>query len=129
MGRFRRNYLWHHPFSTYEKFSGKVTVRTCAYQGLRNNSFWEILGYVLNEWFHKQQTNDYPQSLKSLSSRKVDKLENSVKFEDFCCDINDCTHQRSSNTRNVPNQSLFSSKKSPAIFLLRNLCRFHTKNL
>ena len=43
-----------HPFSTYAKFSGKLTflnpirTRTCAYQGVRNVSFPENFAYVLN---------------------------------------------------------------------------------
>ena len=48
-----------HSFSTYAKFSEKLTfltpwypmLRTCACQGVRNVSFSENFAYVLNEWF------------------------------------------------------------------------------
>ena len=45
-----------HSFSTYEKFSGKLTflplwyAPMCAYQGVRNVNFSENFAYVLNEW-------------------------------------------------------------------------------
>ena len=46
-----------HPFSTYAKFSEKLTfltplirTRMCAYQGVRNVSFSENFVYVLNGW-------------------------------------------------------------------------------
>ena len=49
---FARN----HSFSTYEKFSEKLTflnplirTRTCAYQRVRNVSFSENFAYILNE--------------------------------------------------------------------------------
>ena len=38
-----------HPFSTYAKFSEKLT-RTCEYQGVRNVGFSENIPYVLNGW-------------------------------------------------------------------------------
>ena len=46
---------WYHPFSIYTKFSEKlilplIPTRTLAYQGVRNVSFLENFGYVLNEW-------------------------------------------------------------------------------
>ena len=45
-----------HPLSTYAKFCekltflsiSKLTLRTCAYQGVRNDSFSENFAYVLN---------------------------------------------------------------------------------
>ena len=37
-------------FSTYAKFSEELTLRECAYQGVRNVRFSEKFAYVLNEW-------------------------------------------------------------------------------
>ena len=48
--------LWDHPFSTFPKFSEKLTFLTPwyahvrVYQGLRNASFSESFGNVLNKW-------------------------------------------------------------------------------
>ena len=36
-------------FSTYAKFSEELTLRECAYQGVRNVRFSEKFAYVLNE--------------------------------------------------------------------------------
>ena len=46
------NETWVYPFSTYAKFSEKLTFLTpwCAYQGVRNVSFSENFAYVLNGW-------------------------------------------------------------------------------
>ena len=42
---------WGHPYSTYAKFSEKITFLTpCAYQGVRNANFSENFAYVLNGW-------------------------------------------------------------------------------
>ena len=38
-----------HSFRTYVKFSEKLTLLTCAYQGVRNVSFSENFAYVLNQ--------------------------------------------------------------------------------
>ena len=51
-------FILDHLFSTYAKFSEKLTflppplipTRTCAYQGVRNVSFLENFPYLLNEW-------------------------------------------------------------------------------
>ena len=51
--------IWGHSFSTYAKFSEKLTFLapwythvTCAYQGVRNNNFSENFACVRNEWSH-----------------------------------------------------------------------------
>ena len=47
-------YVWDHPFSTYTKFSKKLTFRnplihTRTFAGVRNVSFSKNFAYVLNE--------------------------------------------------------------------------------
>ena len=37
-------------FSAYAKFSEDLTLRECAYQGVRNVRFSGKFAYVLNEW-------------------------------------------------------------------------------
>ena len=46
---------WGHPLSRYAEFSGKLMFlipwyAPCAYQGVRNVSFSENFGFVLNGW-------------------------------------------------------------------------------
>ena len=50
-------HVWDHSFSTYVKFSLKLTILTpwythvmCAYQGVRNVSFLDNSAHALNEW-------------------------------------------------------------------------------
>ena len=39
-----------HSFSTYSKFSEKLTFCTCAFQGVRNSSFSGNFAHVLDGW-------------------------------------------------------------------------------
>ena len=68
-----------YPFSTYVKFSEKLTFLTpwyaCAYQGVRNVSFSENFAYVLNGWplkliqiWNLERKTNLDKSMKSLLS-------------------------------------------------------------
>ena len=58
-----------HSFTTYAKFSEKLTfltpirTRTCAYQGVRNVGFSENFTYVLNDPITEPAAQKIPENL------------------------------------------------------------------
>ena len=61
-------YIRDHSFSTYTKQSEKYfLLRACAYQRVRNVSFSENFGYMLNEWLLIWEVSIYKMALRKIN--------------------------------------------------------------
>ena len=78
-----------HSFSTYEKFSEKLTFLTLWYlnvwvriRGVRNVSFPENFAYVLNVWFYASVQQQADVEILKNEKKKICTSQSTVRFEE-----------------------------------------------